>query len=69
VAAPALSTILAPSATLAEALSTATLVHGPAWRTLVDRFPGVEGLYVGPDGIPQYSQGLGERLQLCAEGE
>jgi thiamine biosynthesis lipoprotein ApbE len=65
---PRLSTILAPSATLAEALSTAAVVRGAAWRALLAAFPEVEGLYVGPDRIPGVTDGLLEQFQAVAEG-
>jgi thiamine biosynthesis lipoprotein len=60
---PCLSTILAPSATLAEALSTAVLVYGARWTDLLARFPEVEGLYVGPDGMPHCTAGLVQYFQ------
>lgn len=65
---PRLSTILAPSATLAEALSTAAVVRGAAWRALLAAFPEVEGLYVGPDRIPGVTEGLLEQFQAIVEG-
>ncbi|GIX46517.1 MAG: FAD:protein FMN transferase [Candidatus Tectimicrobiota bacterium] len=52
------STVLAPTATLAEALSTAVLVYGRRWRRLLKRFRGVEVLYVGPRGVPCCTPGL-----------
>jgi thiamine biosynthesis lipoprotein len=60
---PCLSTILAPSATLAEALSTAVLVSGARWPELLTRFPETEGLYVGPDGVPHCTAGLARCFQ------
>jgi FAD:protein FMN transferase len=62
-----LSTILATSATLAEALSTAVLVSGAAWADLLARFPETEGLYVGPDCVPHCTAGLTRCLQLYSE--
>lgn len=64
---PCLSTIVAPSATLAEALSTAVLVAGAAWRDLLANFPAAAGLYVGPDRVPQCSAGLTLCFQPYAE--
>ena len=64
---PCLSTILAPSATLAEALSTAVLVYGDGWTDLLARFPEVEGLYVGPDGMPHCTAGLAQCFQMYSE--
>jgi len=62
-----LSTIVAPSATLAEALSTAALVSGAVWTDLLARFPEAEGLYVGPDGVPHCTAGLAQCFQPCSE--
>ena len=64
---PCLSTILAPSATLAEALSTAVLVYGAGWTDLLARFPEVEGLYVGPDAVPHCTTGLAQCFQPYSE--
>lgn len=64
---PCMSTIIAPDATLAEALSTAVLVSGAAWRDLLARFPETEGLYVGSDGVPHYTAGLAQCFQPCTE--
>jgi thiamine biosynthesis lipoprotein len=62
-----LSTILAPSATLAEALSTAVLVSGAGWTELLTRFPETEGLYVGPDRVLHCTIGLGPCFQPYSE--
>lgn len=62
-----LSTILAPHAMLAEALSTAALVRGAAWTDLLARFPEAEGLYIGPDGVPHGTAGIVQCFQPCAE--
>jgi thiamine biosynthesis lipoprotein len=64
---PCLSTILAPSATLAEALSTAVLVSGPGWTELLTRFPATEGLYVGPDRVLHCTAGLARCFQPYCE--
>ena len=64
---PCLSTILALSATLAEALSTAVLVSGAAWTDLLARFPEAEGLYVGPDGVLHCTAGLTQCFQPYSE--
>jgi thiamine biosynthesis lipoprotein len=64
---PCLCTILAPSAALAEALSTAAIVSGTAWATLLARFPAAEGLYAGPDGVLHCTTGLAQWFQPCAE--
>jgi thiamine biosynthesis lipoprotein len=64
---PCLSTVLAPSATLAEALSTAVLVSGTAWPDLLGHFPAAEGLYVGPHGVPYGTAGLVQCFQPCSE--
>ena len=64
---PCLSTILAPSATLAEALSTAVLVCGTGWTDLLARFPETEGLYVGPDRVPHCTPGLTQCFQPYSE--
>jgi thiamine biosynthesis lipoprotein len=65
---PGLSTILAPSATLAEALSTAILVSGAAWPALLAHFPEAEGLYVGPDRVLHCTAGLVQSFEACSEG-
>ena len=62
-----LSTILAPSATLAEALSTAVLVSGAGWTELLTRFPETEGLYVGPDHVLHCTTGLAPCFQPYSE--
>jgi thiamine biosynthesis lipoprotein len=64
---PGLSTILAPSATLAETLSTAVVVSGVAWPALLTRFPEVEGLYVGADRVLHCTAGLARDFQPCSE--
>jgi thiamine biosynthesis lipoprotein len=64
---PCLSTILAPSATLAEALSTAVIASGTAWTTLLARFPAAEGLYVSPDRVLHCTAGLARWFQPWAE--
>jgi FAD:protein FMN transferase len=64
---PCLSTILAPSATLAEALSTDVLVSGTRWTELLTRFPDTEGLYVGPDRVLHCTAGLARCFQLYCE--
>jgi thiamine biosynthesis lipoprotein len=64
---PCLSTILAPSATLAEALSTAVLVSGTGWTVLLNRFPATEGLYVGPDRVLHCTAGLARCFQPYCE--
>ena len=64
---PCLSTILAPSATLAEALSTAVLVSGAGWTELLTRFPETEGLYVGPDRVLHCTTGLAPCFQPYSE--
>jgi thiamine biosynthesis lipoprotein len=64
---PYLSTILAPSATLAEALSTAVLVSGAAWTEILAYFPEAEGLYVGPDGVLHCTAGLARCFEPCSE--
>jgi thiamine biosynthesis lipoprotein len=64
---PCLSTILAPSATLAEALSTAVLVSGTGWTELLTRFPDTEGLYVGPDRVLHCTAGLAQCFQPSCE--
>jgi thiamine biosynthesis lipoprotein ApbE len=64
---PCLSTIVSPSAILAEALSTAVLVAGGAWRDLLARFTDTEGLYVGPDGVLHDTTGLVASFQPYAE--
>jgi thiamine biosynthesis lipoprotein len=61
-----LSTIVAPSATLAEALSTAVIVSGTAWTALLARFPAAEGLYVGPDRVLHCTAGLAQWFQPCS---
>lgn len=55
---PCLSTIVAPNATLAEALSTAAVVSGTRWADLLARVPGVEGLYMGPERLLRWTEGL-----------
>jgi len=67
VAQPCLSTIVAPRASLAEALSTATLVRGTTWGDMLERFPEVEGLYMGRDRILHCTVGLCQRFQPYAE--
>jgi thiamine biosynthesis lipoprotein len=62
-----LSTILAPSATLAEALSIAVLVSGAGWTELLTRFPETEGLYVGPDRVLHCTTGLAPCFQPYSE--
>lgn len=64
---PCLSTIVAPSATLAEALSTAALVSGAAWPEILARFPEAEGLYAGPDGVLYCTAGLVQCFQPYSE--
>jgi thiamine biosynthesis lipoprotein len=59
---PCLSTIVAPTATLAEALSTAAVVSGAQWADLLARFPGAEGLYMGPERLVRWSEGLRGRF-------
>jgi thiamine biosynthesis lipoprotein len=59
---PCLSTIVAPSATLAEALSTAAVVSGTRWADLLARVPGVEGLYMGPERLVRWTEGLQGRF-------
>jgi thiamine biosynthesis lipoprotein len=64
---PCLSTILAPSATLAEALSTAVLVRSTNWTNMLARFPDTEGLYVGPDRVLHCTAGLRQCFQPYSE--
>jgi thiamine biosynthesis lipoprotein len=53
------ATVVAPSATLADALATAAFILGPQKGiSLLERFPGVEGLLVGADGKPVLTPGL-----------
>jgi thiamine biosynthesis lipoprotein len=53
------ATVLAPNATLADALSTAAFVLGPkAGLALLERYPRVEGLIVGADGKSVWTPGL-----------
>ena len=47
------ATVVAPNAALADALATAAFVLGPEkGLSLLERYPGVEGLLVGADGKP-----------------
>jgi len=56
---PVLSTILAASATAAEALSTAAvLMDDEGWFDLMARFPDAEGLYLGPRHLLQITAEL-----------
>jgi thiamine biosynthesis lipoprotein len=56
-------TVVAPSAALADALSTAVFVLGPEEGfALLQRFPEAEGLIVAADGTPQASPGLEAKL-------
>jgi len=56
-------TVVAPSAALADALSTAVFVLGPGeGMALLQRFPGTEGLVVAADGTPHVTPGLEARL-------
>ena len=53
------ATVVAPNAALADALATAAFVLGPQkGLSLLERYPGVEGLLVGADGKPVLTPGL-----------
>jgi thiamine biosynthesis lipoprotein len=57
-------TVVAPSAALADALSTAVFVLGPeAGLALLQHFPEAEALIVAADGTPQMTAGLQGRLR------
>jgi thiamine biosynthesis lipoprotein len=61
-------TVVAPEATLADALATAAFVMGPERAlSLVDKYPGVEIAVMGPDGrivaTPTLARRLGARWQ------
>ena len=61
-------TIVAKSATLADALSTGVFVLGPqAGMELIERLPDVEGVIVGEDNRVLVSSGLQGRLQVIAQ--
>lgn len=60
-------TIVAETATLADALSTGVFVLGPeAGMALIERLPKVEGVIVGEDNRVLVSSGLKGRLQIAA---
>ena len=60
-------TIVAASATLADALSTGVFVLGPAkGMALIERLPDVEGVIVDGDNRVLISSGLKERLVMLA---
>jgi hypothetical protein len=42
-------------------------VSGAGWTDLLARFPEVEGLYVGPDGVPHCTAGLTQCFQPYSE--
>ena len=57
------ATVVAPTATLADALSTAAFVLGPRKGiALLERFPGVEGMIVDAKGKPYATPGLKKRI-------
>jgi FAD:protein FMN transferase len=58
------ATVVAPTAALADALSTALFVLGPEeGLALVEQFPGAQALVIGADGQARASAGLQERLE------
>lgn len=57
------ATVVAPTATLADALSTAAFVLGARKGiALLERFPGVEGMIVDAKGKPYATPGLKKRI-------
>jgi len=58
------ATILAPTTVEADALATAAFIMGPeTGLDLIGQFPGVEGIWVTPDGSRCVSPGLTGRVQ------
>lgn len=58
------ASVVAPTAALADALSTAVFVLGPeAGLALVEQFPGAMALVIGADGQTYLSPGLQERIE------
>jgi thiamine biosynthesis lipoprotein len=56
-------TVVAPTASLADALATAAFVLGPVkGLSLLEGYPGVQGLIVGADGKPVVTPGLREKV-------
>jgi thiamine biosynthesis lipoprotein len=61
-------TIVADTATLADALSTGVFVMGPdKGMALIERLPKVDGVIVGDDNRVLVSSGIRERLQILAQ--
>jgi FAD:protein FMN transferase len=61
-------TIIAPSATLADGLSTGVFIMGPeAGMTLIERLPDVEGVIVSAKNKVLVSSGLEGRLTLLSQ--
>jgi len=59
------ATVLAPDATLADALSTALMVLGPdRGLALAEEWPGVEAVLVGEGGELHTTSGLANRLEI-----
>jgi len=61
--------VLAPDGTLADGLATALFVMGPGdGRALVEGMPGVEALFVGPDGAVTATSGWPGGARLKGSG-
>ena len=59
------ATVLAPDATLADALSTALMVLGPdRGLALAEEWPGVEAVLVGEGGALRTTAGIAGRLEI-----
>ena len=64
---PAIGVVLAPTATEAEAMSTALLVLGPGrGLTMIQRRPLCEGLYLDPQGTILVTPGIGTAIPFEA---